>query len=469
MEWLNWNSITSYLRSSLGYHILLEAFLLLIVVYLMFLRKKKSRRPAKLSEKEKQLLIDEWKPEPLAPDIPSDHYALNPKIVTSKYGKHIIVDGKKCLNLATHNYLGLSDEKSLEDAALNGLRKYGVGSCGPRGFYGTVDIHLELESRLAKFLNVEEVILYSYGLSAVASAIPAYAKKGDVIFCDEGVHFAIQKGLTASRSTIKYFKHNDVDDLHRLLIEQEKFDNKNPKLARVIRRFLVVEALYMNYGDICPLREMMELKKKYKVRIFVDETVSFGVLGEHGKGITEHLNIPIEDIDHISSTLEHAISGYGGFCAGTTFIIDHQRLSGLGYCFSASLPPLQVAVAIAALDMLENKPDLTEKLRSNCINMHQKLSRLLSCRVHGDPISPVKHLRFSKELSSYDVETEQLEKICDHAHQKGFALAISRYLDEEVLKNRPSIRLLINASLEETELTEICDVIGEAFDKFIIL
>lgn len=192
----------------------------------------------------------------------------------------------------------------------------------------------------------------------------------------------------------------------------------------------------MNYGDICPLLEIMELKKRFKVRIFVDETVSFGVLGEHGKGITEHLNIPIEDIDHISSTLEHAISGYGGFCAGTTFIIDHQRLSGLGYCFSASLPPLQAAVALAALDMLENQPDLTNKLRSNCINMHRKLSRfvtpnlnivfcfllidilfigrLLSCRVYGDPISPVKHLRFSKELSSYDVETEQLEKICDH-------------------------------------------------------
>lgn len=121
---------------------------------------------------------------------------------------------------------------------------------------------------------------------------------------------------------------------------------------------------------------MLELKKQYKVRIFVDETVSFGVLGENGRGITEHLNIPIDDIDHISATLEHAISGYGGFCAGTTFIVDHQRLSGLGYCFSASLPPLQTAVAIAALDILESKPNITHKLRSNCEYIHKKLNRL---------------------------------------------------------------------------------------------
>jgi serine palmitoyltransferase len=118
-------------------------------------------------------------------------------------------------------------------------------------------VHLELEERLAKFFKVEEGIIYSYGFSTIASAIPAYSKRGDVIFCDKGVHFAIQKGLTASRSNIKFFKHNDIDDLIRLLKEQEDDDIKNPKKAKATRRFLVVEGLYLNYGDICNLPKMV--------------------------------------------------------------------------------------------------------------------------------------------------------------------------------------------------------------------
>ena len=136
----------------------------------------------------------------MVPSTPQDHYALNPRVTTSKMGKYITIDGQKCLNLATHNYLGFVENEKCIEAAIKGLRKYGVGSCGPRGFYGTVgmekinwfrcklikrnflDIHLELESRLAKFMNVQEAVLYSYGFSAISSAIPAYSKAGDVIF-----------------------------------------------------------------------------------------------------------------------------------------------------------------------------------------------------------------------------------------------------------------------------------------------
>lgn len=116
---------------------------------------------------------------------------------------------------------------------------------------------MELEEKLAKYFKVEEGIIYSYGFSTIASAIPAYSKRGDVIFVDEGVHFAIQKGLNASRSVIRYFKHNDVEDLERVLKEQEKEDLRNPKKAKVTRRFLVVEGLYLNYGDICNLPRMV--------------------------------------------------------------------------------------------------------------------------------------------------------------------------------------------------------------------
>ncbi|XP_074598938.1 serine palmitoyltransferase subunit I [Brevipalpus obovatus] len=442
----------------------IQAALVISLIYYVLVKRRRPK-PRQFTEREKQRLIDEFNPEPLAPEVPPDHYALNPRIVSSKYGKYIIVDGKRSLNLASHNYLGLNDEKALEEASLSAVKKYGVGTCGPRGFYGTLDIHLKLEESLAKFLDVEETIIYSYGFSAVASAIPAYSKVGDVIFCDEGVHFAIQKGLTASRSVVKFFKHNDVQDLHRLLKEQELADLKNPKKAKVTRRFLVVEGLYINHGDICPLREMIELKNKYKVRLFVDETYSFGVLGASGKGITEHLQIPIDEIDLISSSMENALSAYGGFCAGSSFIVDHQRLSGLGYCFSASLPALQAASALVALEIIEKQPELIKNLQKICLRFHSKLEEIDSISVQGDPLSPIKHLRSSKKFDSFDVETKNLEQICDHALERGYALTVARYLKEEIRPIQPSIRLIVNVRLEPTEIDDIVTMLKEAFDK----
>ena len=147
---------------------------------------------------------------------------------------------------------------------------------------------------MAQFFQCEQACLYSYGFSTIASAIPAYAKKGDVIFADESVNFAIQKALDASRSRIKYFKHNDVEHLEHILDQYAKEETKNPKLAKMTRKFLVVEGVYQNTGQICNLNQMMSLKRKHKLRLFIDESVSFGVLGESGRGITEHFNIPVK-------------------------------------------------------------------------------------------------------------------------------------------------------------------------------
>ena len=378
-------------------------------------------------------------------------------LLCSKVGKYTVVDDKKCLNLASHNYLGMTEEQCLEEKAIKCLHKYGVGSCGPRGFYGTVgeslsaapgaapgaarghhfhathtncpaslslslltDIHLHLEAKIAKFLRVEEAVLYSYGFSAIASAIPAYSKVGDIIFVDEAVHFAIQKGLTASRSKIKLFKHNDVKDLARILDEQAKIDAKNPKKAAATRKFMVVEGLYMKTGDICPLPEIIELKKKHKIRLFLDESFSFGTLGEHGRGVTEHFNIPVEDIDHISGSLENAIGAYGGFCAGTTFIVDHQRLSGLGYCFSASLPPLQAAVALGAIDIIENSTDLLSNLRKNSESFHSLIAQCEIIQIEGLMISPVKHLRFRNRSADCHRETQRLERVVEKVSSNHF-------------------------------------------------
>lgn len=159
---------------------MLEASLLLLGgIYILFFRNKSVK---KLTPAEKEEILSKWKPEPLVEEVPEDHPGLKNRIVDGWVGKYVFVDGHKCLNMASHNYLGLEEFPEIKEKSIGCLEKYGVGSCGPRGFYGTLDVHLELEERLAKFMNHEEAILYSYAFVTVASAIPAYSKKGDVIF-----------------------------------------------------------------------------------------------------------------------------------------------------------------------------------------------------------------------------------------------------------------------------------------------
>lgn len=134
------------------------------------------------SKEEEEDIIAKYEPEPLVGNTDPNHPLLRTRLVQSRVGKRVIVDGNDCLNLATHNYLGLLEDQEILEDACKTLRKYGVGSCGPRGFYGTMDVHLDLEERVAKFMEMEEAVVYSYGFSTIASAIPAYAKRGDIIF-----------------------------------------------------------------------------------------------------------------------------------------------------------------------------------------------------------------------------------------------------------------------------------------------
>lgn len=196
------------------------------------------------------------------------------------------------------------------------------------------------------------------------------------------------------------------------LREQEKFDNKNPKKAATIRRFLVVEGIYANTGEICPLDRIVVLRAKYKLRLILDESVSFGTVGEHGKGLTEMLNIDKTEVDLICGSLEASVESVGGFCVGTHFIVEHQRLSGLGYCFSASQPPFLTQAAISALDLFEKDPSIFEQLRQVATKVDEKFKQLTRLQLGGDPISPVKHLYVKDEKSDAEAE-EMLRKISD--------------------------------------------------------
>jgi serine palmitoyltransferase len=383
-------------------------------------------------------------------------------------GRLLVINNKESINLATFNFHNLLGDKDVQMAAERGLDKYGCGACGPRGFYGTFDVHLELENCLAKFFGKEEAAVYSYGFSAIASVIPSYSKKSDIIFCDEGVSFPIQKGIELSRSKVRYFKHNNMDHLEELLEAQREQDTKNPAKAKVTRKFIIAEAIYMNYGDMAPLPKLVELRNKYKVPILLDESLSFGVLGEGGHGATEHWGVSVDDVDVIMASLENALASSGGFATGKSYVINHQRLSGSAYCFSASLPPLCAMASIRALSVLEENGHLFSKLKTNVKLTRELFSNIPGLRMSASDPSPVIHLYLLNSPSSRQQEQQILEKVVSYALDNGVALSASKYLeDEEQSLPPPSIRVVVNSALEGQDIEKASEVAKEAFARYV--
>eukprot|EP00035_Acanthoeca_spectabilis_P001679 m.81953 g.81953 ORF g.81953 m.81953 type:complete len:482 (+) comp11045_c0_seq2:42-1487(+) len=443
-------------------HVVIEVVLMLLLLKVVFFTKKKSAKH--LSAQDEQTLLDEWEPEVLVnPSTLEDEG--EPIVVEGVVGTHVKINGDTMLNLASFNFLGMVGREEPRARAEAAARQYGIGSCGPRGFYGTIDCHLQLEDDLAKFMQVEEAIIYSYGFSTIASVIPAYCKRGDIIYFDKGVTFSIQKGLVASRSRLIPFEHNDMADLERLLMIQAEEDKKDVEQARAIRRFVVVEGLYEYSGDIAPLDKLVELKYKYKVRLFVEESMSFGVLGKHGKGATEHFGIDPAKVDCIAAAMGNALGSIGGFALGRSYVIDHQRLSGAGYCYSASLPPLLAVACIEALKIIQkSNGEIQTKLLANAQLMRQAASRIDQVNVDGWDKSPIAHLRLANQDLNRTEQCEILSKVVTIAREKSLAVVCPQYVTpEEFYLPTPSIRLAVSSEHTAVEIENAVKTLGDIF------
>jgi serine palmitoyltransferase len=289
-----------------------------------------------------------------------------------------------------------------------------VGTCGPRGFYGTIDLHLELEQLIAEFLQVESAIIYSQASATISSVIPAYAKVGDILVVDSGCNFSIQKGVDLSRSLVFHFNHNDMSDLEKVLKDiNRRFAKKDNSKTR---RFIIVEGLYANYGDICPLPKIIELKEKYKYRLMIDESLSIGSMGPRGAGVSDYFNVPVTKLDFIMGSMAHHFGAGGGFCAGTHSIIDYQVLNGKAYCFSASLPACLANAARYAITYLqENHKIVLPKLQNNIDIMYAGLMTLSGFELETGP-SPSMHLYLKSKKDSPLEEAQRLDQICSHVH-----------------------------------------------------
>ena len=359
------------------WHVVVETVLCIFIVYLVFVKKPKRSRP-ELTEDLTEELIAEWQPAPLVPEMDAvDKLILEESLVVESFdSKNATVKLRAAaggaptspkINLVSYDFLGLSGRPELVDASSKTLDEYGCGSCGPRGFYGSVMPHIYVEEAMAKFMGTEAAISYSDTASTQSSCVPAFAKRGDLLVVDEGIQEAIKTGVELSRAKVLYFKHNDVADLAAVLGKVRKDDRRLGRNPTKQRRFIVSEAIFKNDGTAAPLRDLVRLKSEYGYRLIMDESLSFGAVGKTGRGLVEEaIGIAnVRDVDVITITLESSLASVGGVCVGSIEVVDHQRLSGAGYCFSASAPPFVSSAAVAGIKVLEAEPQTVAKLQKN--------------------------------------------------------------------------------------------------------
>ncbi|KAJ2343833.1 serine palmitoyltransferase component [Coemansia erecta] len=462
----------------------LEVCLIGFIVWYMTKQKYNiGTNEIELSEKEIDELVEEWKPEPLVPALTEfEREALD---------KAVMIDGpngtkvrlasgtntKPVLNFASYNFLGFLDSPELGKNAVESLRKYGVGSCGPPGFYGTLDVHMELEKQLAAFIGHSAAILYSQAFTTTLSVIPCFSKRSDIIVADEGVNFAVQKAIYLSRSKVYWYKHNDMADLERILQDVNKqLVGRRGKNA-LPRKFIVTEGLFQNTGDISPLNELVDLKHRYKFRIILDESYSFGVLGKRGAGLTDHFNIDPHEVDLLIGALCYAVGASGGFCCADKDLIEHQRLSGLGYCFSASMPGILTIAASDAIQALEVEPsNYLDNMRENTTLLRTLLKRIPGLQVDGAAESPLIHIRLSPETlvrmkrsggtwTKTDIDRVLIE-LSDEALKDGVLLMRATYVDEhERLLPNSSIRICVSSAHTRKEIEKCAHAIKSAVNR----
>lgn len=262
----------------------------------------------------------------------------------------VIMEGREVIMLGSNSYLGLTSHPEVKEAAKNAIELHGTGCAGSRFLNGTLDLHEELEKKLAKFVGKEDAIIYSTGFFANQGAISALISRNDVVFIDKLDHASIVDGTRLGFGEIVRFKHNDIEQLDKLMA---KYPDKG--------KLVVVDGVYSMDGDIAPLPDLIKVCKKHGARLYVDDAHSLGVLGKNGRGTADHFGCT-DDVDIIMGTFSKSLAAQGGFVAGEHKVIDYIRHHSRPFIFSASLAPALIATVDKALDIMMREPERIENL-----------------------------------------------------------------------------------------------------------
>jgi glycine C-acetyltransferase len=356
-------------------------------------------------------------------------------------------DGHEVINLSSNNYLGLTTHPKLRARALEAIRRWGVGSGAVRTIAGTMSIHMELEEKIAKFKRVEAAVVFQSGFTANAGTVQAILSREDIIISDQLNHASIIDGCRLSRAEIKVFPHKDLEACENILKEIE---------GRKCRKLLITDGVFSMEGDIAPLPQLVELAEKYGCIMMIDDAHASGVLGRNGRGTVDHYNLHGR-VDIQVGTLSKAIGALGGYVCSTRDTIEFLYHRARPFLFSTSHPPSVAATCLAAFEVLEEEPQLIDRLWANTNFFKEGLKKLgFNTGVSETPITPVMvgdaalaH-QFSRELFAAGVFAQSI----------GFPT---------VPEGKARIRTIVTATHTQEELTRALEILESVGKKLKII
>jgi len=291
----------------------------------------------------------------------------------------VVIEGQKRIMLGSNNYLGLTHHPKVLEAATRALHVYGSGCTGSRFLNGTLDLHLQLEEALARFVNKEDCIVFSTGYNANLGLISGLVSKGDVVFLDKLDHASIVDGAKMSYGTTERFNHGDLDGLER------KLSRSDPAAGKMV----IVDGVYSMEGDIANVPELLKVCRRHGAALAIDDAHSIGVLGPNGDGTAAHFRMT-DEVDIIAGTFSKSLASIGGFVAGSRSVINYLRHHSRPLIFTAALPPSNTAGVLAALEVLQREPDRRDQLWRNTKRLADGFARLgFDCGPSETPIIPI--------------------------------------------------------------------------------
>ena len=270
----------------------------------------------------------------------------------------VSIDGRKLIMVGSNNYLGLTQDPRIKKAAIDAVNEFGSGCTGSRYLNGTLSLHVELEEKLAEFMNTEAALVFSTGFQTNLGTLSTVVGKDDIIFADRNNHASIVDGNRLSFGRVSKFKHNDMEDLDRLLAMS------NPNSGKLI----VADGVFSMEGNLIDLPGIVKVAKKYGARIMVDDAHSVGVFGKNGRGTAEHFDLE-NDVDITMSTFSKSFASLGGYISGKADVLDYIKHHSRALIFSASMTPASVASVLAALKIIQDEPERRERLWKNVRKM----------------------------------------------------------------------------------------------------
>jgi glycine C-acetyltransferase len=357
------------------------------------------------------------------------------RVLEDEQKAHTTFDHRSVVNLSSNNYLGLTTHPRLRAAALDAIGRYGVGSGSVRTIAGTMDLHVELEQKLAIFKKVEAVVVFQSGFTANAGAVSAILTKEDVVISDELNHASIIDGCRLSRAAIKVFPHKDADAARRII----------DGLPAGQRRLLITDGVFSMDGDLGPLPALCDVAEQTGCIMMVDDAHASGVFGANGRGTIDHFGVHGR-VDVQVGTLSKAIGALGGYVAGTRNLIEFLQHRARPFLFSTSHPPSVTAACIAALDVLTEEPEIIDRLWSNTRFFKAGLERLgFNTGLSESPITPV-----------ITGDSTKANALSDRLFQRGvFAQAIAF---PTVARDKARVRTIVTATHTVEDLQYALDM-----------